>query len=103
MSTANNRKPDALDGLRLLIEHRVNTLMEQNPALIEQDPALMCGVVVNTIKNGLKLDNTLDTEANGYVEGFIEGSAKAAHFAYHFRRRLKQLPADLARAYDWSA
>jgi hypothetical protein len=88
-------KPDAVGHLQELVERSV-------PELIERDPQITVKRLIEIQMDRHAMNPGPDAEADALVKAVITCAVQMAHAEYQLRRAIKNLPAEVARAYDWS-
>jgi hypothetical protein len=87
---------DPIDHLKKAIANSVRAVMENDPGVSEY-------VVIEMMTRNFSAGVGPDQEADHLVGRVVESCARLAYYEPHLRRRLKELPADVAKVYDWSS
>jgi hypothetical protein len=87
---------DPIDHLKKAIANSARALMENSPGVSEY-------LVIEMMTRNFSAGRGPDQEADHFVGRVIESCARLAYYEPHLRRRLKELPADVAKVYDWSS
>jgi hypothetical protein len=87
---------DPVDHLKKAIANSVRAMMENDPAVSEYP-------VIEMMARNFGGGPGPDQEADTLVGRLIESCARLVYCEHQLRRRLKELPADVAKAYDWSS